>query len=309
MVPQLLAHLTNPWSYKDVVACACAGRLWVVFHTYCYKSSRGKAKITPTTMDASLISSHEYNILPQVKEAHESSEKEGYGPARAQLLELISDHNLNHLFSVHLLHKHLDAPDGKVMVYELVRSSDHPTFRVLVPRSPREDEDGEALLKPKYFFATRAGTMKAYEYSREPMPNTEKYHWFFPMFARRLLDLKVEDTFCLGIIPSEQLTGATEIELPEFHATVFVRDLELPDPCAITEWMTEAQAVDTEGILINQARNAAGRCLYHKMGHGAAGFEFIDGGEQKLCVNGVPLGKDTSAYSIITNALDYIAVA
>jgi hypothetical protein len=262
------------------------------------------------TMDQSPIPSKEYNSLPYVRKAHERSESTAHEAARVQLLQLIHDHNLDHMFSVHLLHKHSDAPEGKVMVYELVCGSDHPTFRVLVPRDPRKDKDADSILNPKYFFATAAGTMRAYEYSKEPMPDIAKHHWFLPIFARKLLDLKVQDTFSLGVIPLVQLTGATEIELSNFHATVFVKDLEITNPSAVTDWFNPAAAVDTEGLPINQARDwRTGRCIYSYWYHSAAGYEAVDGGEPKLCVNGVPLPKDTPAYSIITNAIDYIAVA
>jgi hypothetical protein len=258
-------------------------------------------------MDTSLISAQEYNSLPYVREAHDLSLTDHHTLARTQLLDLINAHGLSNIFSVHLLHKHADAPDGKLMVYELVKKSEHPAFRVLMPRSPRKDEDGEAL-KAKYFFANASGVMRAYEYSREPMPDIKPYADFCSIFAQKLITLKVEEQYSLGVIPTEQLTDATEIELPAMNATVFVKDLELPDYSAVTDWMNNAWAMDTEGIPINQAKNSNGRCVYHKVGHSAAFWE-KDGGEARLHVNGLTLEKDTPAYAVITNAMEYIAVA
>ena len=260
-------------------------------------------------MDISIISSNDYNALPHINEAHQAFETQEVDVAREQLLNLISEHSLNAIFSVHLLHKHSDVPEGKVMVYELVRGH-HPTFRVLVPRSVSGPKGKENPAVAKYFFATASSTMKAYEYSREPMPNIEQHRWFFPVFAQLVLDLEVQDIFCLGVIPLMQLTGAMEIELPEFHSTVFVQDLELPGPSTITDWVNPAEALDLEGMGIQQAKVRGSRCAYARVGHSAAGFfDSEDGGRRKLCVDGMEVDEATPAYGIITNAMEYVAVA
>lgn len=76
------------------------------------------------------------NKLPHVddmKDAAASRPKE-----HAILLGIVAAHRLSEQFSIHLVHKHFNVDDGRVMVYETVQGNPHGDFLLCSPRLPQK---------------------------------------------------------------------------------------------------------------------------------------------------------------------------
>lgn len=199
------------------------------------------------------LSSAEYNALPFADTAQDDTTPETAAATRDKLLKLISDHGLSDVFSVHLLHRHFDVPEAQVMVYVNVLGPNHPTYQILAPRKPKNTPN----LQGRYFFAATDGSMKAYEFSSEPQPDINQYHSFCSLFWKEVTRLKAQEIFALGVRPYFSLTNATEIEIPDANATVFVENFELNGSFE-TDWTNPSEQW-TEGLPLSQTRSGQ-RC-------------------------------------------------
>ncbi|KAG6355892.1 hypothetical protein INS49_015276 [Diaporthe citri] len=124
-----------------------------------------------TNLHEGPFASTEYNKLPHIddmKDAAASHPKE-----HAILLGIIAAHGLSEQFSIHLVHKHFNIADGRVMVYETVQGNSHGGF------------------------AAPGGTMVAYEFTTEPGMDLSDHESFINKFATAVLELGVEDIFAL----------------------------------------------------------------------------------------------------------------
>lgn len=250
------------------------------------------------------LSSAEYNALPFVDAAHKDTTTKDAEAAREGLLNLISDHGLSDVFSLHLLHTHFDVPEAQVMVYVTVHGPNHPTYQVMAPRRP---EDGPSL-RGRYFFAAPDGSLKAYEYSSDPQPDITHFRTFCSIFGRELIQLRMQDVFALGIRPYYALTNYTEVEIPDAHATVFVENLELAGSFE-TDW-TNSKRWD-EGLPLNQAKSGDGRCKRSRARHLAMGPESWakdEQGNDVLDLEGHYLPAGCEAFNVLTNAMKYVSV-
>lgn len=68
-----------------------------------------------------------------------------YSNEQRGLLEIIAAHSVEDIFSIHLVHKHFDLPDNRVMVYETITGPNHPAFQISSPRQPKECENLRGL--------------------------------------------------------------------------------------------------------------------------------------------------------------------
>ena len=250
------------------------------------------------------LSSAKYNALPYVDEAHEVTLSREAEDARLQLLQLISDHCLTEVFSLHLLHRHFDVPEGQVMVYVTVDGPDCPTYQIMGPQKP----SGASSLRGRFFFAAPDGSMTAYEYSSDPQPDITQYRGFCSKFWGEVTRLGMQAVFALGVRPTSSLDDCTEIEIAEARATVFVQDLKLLDSYD-TDWTASSTRWD-EGLPLKQAQSGK-KCKRSKAKHTAIGPDSWakDGqGGDLLTVDGQCLREGCQAFNVLTNAMQFVSV-
>lgn len=192
--------------------------------------------------------STEYNKLPHIHTMEDAAANNS--KAHAILLGIIVAHGLKEIFSLHLVHKHFDLPEGRFMVYENIKSKAHDDFVLCSPRLPEKCPDVRGL----YFKATAEGKMMAYEFTTEPGADLSAYEDFVAEFSSSAIALGVQDIFALtalSICPQSKIL--TEFELSEVLSTVLVSDASwLPDQAnaksTSTDWSaTEDYAEHAEG--------------------------------------------------------------
>jgi len=165
------------------------------------------------------LPSAEYNKLPHIDDMADAAANNS--KAHAILLGIIAAHGLADKFSIHLVHKHFDLPEGRVMVYENVWGKSHGGFLLCSPRIPEKAPNMRGL----YFEAALDGSMIAYEFTTSPGTNLSAHEGFVATFAAAALDLGVQDIFALtalSICPKDKVF--TEFELGQVHSTVLVSD-------------------------------------------------------------------------------------
>lgn len=195
-----------------------------------YISGANNANIDESPLLASL-----YNKLPHIDDMRDIAAKHAH--AHAALLGLIYSHGLAEHLSIHLVHKHFDIPDSRVMVYETVEGRNHPGFVLSSPRIPSHCTG----LRGLYFQARPDGKMAAYEYTTAPGVDLSTYAEFVAKFARMALDLDVENVFALTVAAlGDGLL--TEFEMADHSARILVKDKPT--------WLPqgEAQSTSTDWI-------------------------------------------------------------
>lgn len=161
------------------------------------------------------MSAEEYNRLPHIDDMRDAPEC--HASALQVLLGLISQHGLRDKFSVHLLHKHFDAPNGSVMVYQTKSAPQHPTFMVFGPRIPAQSHRFRGL----YYQAQPGGKMRAYEYTSDVSGDDDmsKYGQFVGAFSDMCFELGVHEVFALSARRHSDMVY-TEIEWAEYSSTI-----------------------------------------------------------------------------------------
>jgi hypothetical protein len=211
-----------------------------------------------------------YNALANIEQTRDDSDK--HATARTQLLNLIADHDLSHIFSVHLVHKHYPIPEGRVMVYQRTEGQNH-SYLLCTSRSP-EDIDG---LRGMYFMAapkeSGEGKMVAYEYTNEAGADLSAHEGFVSAFVETATRLGVEKIFALTAVPVSSLSNAlAEVELPSHSSTVLVSESLLPEfdgmPSSETDWVPgsaspEASVPGTVTTTVTCFYDRAGNHNYH----------------------------------------------
>ncbi|KAJ5249453.1 hypothetical protein N7524_011769 [Penicillium chrysogenum] len=165
------------------------------------------------------LPSTEYNKLPHIHTMADAAAN--HSKAHAILLGIIAAHRLKKIFTLHLVHKHFDIPEGRCMVYENIQSKAHDDFVLCSPRLPEKCPD----LRGLYFKATVEGKMVAYEFTTEPGADLSAYEDFVAEFSSAVIELGVQNVFALtalSICPKNKIL--TEFELSEVLSTVLVSD-------------------------------------------------------------------------------------
>lgn len=160
-----------------------------------------------------------------------------HAKAHAKLLGLIASHSLAQQFSIHLIHKHFNIPEGRVMVYETRHGLNHPDFVLCSP----QDSAKVAHLRGLYFRALPGGKMAAYEYTTELGEDMSRHADFVAKFAQIVLALSVQNVFALTTKKFHD--GAlTELEISDVISTILIdnptwlpsADFEMSIP---TDWI------------------------------------------------------------------------
>lgn len=163
--------------------------------------------------------STDYNKLPHIRTMSNAATE--HSKEHAILLGIIAAHGLRGIFSLHLIHKHYDIPEGRFMVYENVQSTGHQDFVLCSPRLPEKYPNTRGL----YFKAIAEGRMAAYEFTTEPGVDLSAHEDFVAKFSSAVIRLGVQDIFALtamSICPEN--TVLTEFEMADALSTVLVPD-------------------------------------------------------------------------------------
>ena len=271
------------------------------------------------------LPSQQYNSLPHIDDM--SDVAADHAKAHATLLGLIASHGLADKFSIHLVHKHFDIPEGRIMVYETVpQTSSHESFVLCSPRRP------ESMMKVRglYFKADAKGEMVAYEYTTAPGSDLSDHQDFVAAFADALVRFGVQNVFALtahSICAKDKVL--TEFEMAHVLSTVLVYDatwLPTQDVSASTstDWMaTDDYAQYADGgvpgiIQLKCTKTRTGRhfnvtCSKTRAGshisHAPSPFSGEPAQDMLLELNGQAIERGSKPHAIITHALEIVDVA
>ncbi|CAK1356659.1 unnamed protein product [Cercospora beticola] len=134
----------------------------------------------------SFITAGEYNQLSHIDDMRDAP---GNNPgALRALLGLVRRNGHGATSSAHLLHKHLDAPEGSIMVHETKAAPKHPTFMVFGLREPAKVPNVRGL----YYQAQPGGKMLAYEYTSDEGFDVDQYGDFVEKFPNLCYQYQVQ---------------------------------------------------------------------------------------------------------------------
>ncbi|KAL8724465.1 MAG: hypothetical protein Q9166_007934 [cf. Caloplaca sp. 2 TL-2023] len=263
-------------------------------------------------LDETPLPTSSYNKLPHINDMKDTASR--HAKAHAQLLGLIASHSLAQQFSIHLIHKHFNIPEGRVMVYETVRGSDHPDFVLCSPQDPAR----VANLRGLYFRALPGGKMAAYEYTTESGEDMSRHADFVAKFAQTVMTPGVQDVFALTA--KRFHNGAlTEFKMSDVVSTILINNPTwLPstdsETSTSTDWIATpdyaayANAADDSvpGIIslkctvTKSSKHYNVTCSITRSGAHYEQKPAMPGGE--LLLNGEPLAKDSEAFAVISRA-------
>lgn len=265
-----------------------------------------KHKLNNINLDETYPSASSYNGLPHIDNMRDVAT--AHVGANAELLKLIKLHGVAHIFSIHLIHKHYDLPQDRVMVYETIRAPNHQDFVLCSPRKSIDIPTSRGL----YFRATKDGRMAAYEFTTDPCQDLSSFTGFVAKFNQAVLDLGLESIFGLTVLGIGQGKKLTEFELTDLLSTVLVSDANfLPGSNAIpTNWL----ATDTglEGfvdLFCTESRHDG-----HRVSIGWDGEPFDNNKDNtsyqeglalkddRLMIGDHPIAKGSHAFAILNHA-------
>lgn len=130
-------------------------------------------------------------------------------------------------FSIRLIHKHYDALEGEVMVFDRLELPAHGTVQMMRPVAP----SGDSGLHGIHYFVNKQGDLQAYEYANCGVPDVSRLGAFFTEFCRTVNERNLQNKFGLKIKTVDELdqTGWTEYELHGKRTTVMFPD-GMPQP-------------------------------------------------------------------------------
>ncbi|KAI0433367.1 hypothetical protein F5Y09DRAFT_84503 [Xylaria sp. FL1042] len=128
------------------------------------------------------LPSAKYNQLPHIDNMKQAAAN--HAKAHAVLLGIIAAHGLAGTFSLHLVHKHFDIPEGRIMTYETIKSKAHRDFVLCSPRVPQKCPNVRGL----YFKAIPGESMIAYEFTTELGADLSAQEDFVAEFASVVLE-------------------------------------------------------------------------------------------------------------------------
>ncbi|KAK4220561.1 hypothetical protein QBC38DRAFT_494034 [Podospora fimiseda] len=264
-----------------------------------------------------------YNKLPHINDMHDAAAN--HARAHAVLLGIIAAHGVAETFSVHLIHKHFDLPDGRIMVYETVKgTTTHQDFVLCSPRPPEKCSNARGL----YFKASAGGDMVAYEFTTDPGADLAAHEGFVAAFSKAAIEMGVQDVFALtamSICPQNKIL--TEFELAQALSTILVSDASwLPagdvTESTTTDWLADqeyAQYADgsVPGIIQLKCTRTRSQSHYNvtcsttrngsHLGHTPNPFPEAPE-DSVLIINGTLVDEGSKPHAIISQALKMVDV-
>lgn len=268
--------------------------------------------LTNVNLDEAPLPASSYNKLPHINDMKDTASK--HAKAHAQLLGLVASHSLAQQFSIHLIHKHFDIPEGRIMVYETVRGPNHPDFVLCSPQDPAK----VASLRGLYFRALPGGKMAAYEYTTESGEDMSPHADFVAKFAQTVLALGVQDAFALtakkfhnGVLTEFEMSdviSTIHISSPTWLPSVDSETSTSTDWIAIPDYAAYTNVADDRvpGIISLKCTitRSTGHfnvtCSKTRKGTHYQQRPAMSGGE--LLLNGESLPEDSEAFAVISHA-------
>lgn len=264
-----------------------------------------------------------YNALPHIDTMKEAAAVNA--EAHSILLGLVALHGLSQHFSIHLIHKHFDVPDGRVMVYETIDGPNHPEFVLCSPQKPASCRE----LRGLYFQARPGGKMAAYEYTTDAGEDLSAHTSFVARFAQAVLDHGVQDVFALTA-KEPRASLLTEFEMSDRLSTILVNNSAWlqqglgHSTSTSTDWIARADyEAHASGLKPTVPGIIALKCLVTRSNkhinvtcsttRSGAHYEVTNGdgksGQwQELLLDGEPLAADSEPFAIISRAREMTEV-
>lgn len=270
-------------------------------------------------LDSLPFPSSAYNALPHIDSMRDIAAQNA--GALNSLLKIILSHKVGHIFSVHLIHKHFDLPEGRVMVYETIHGSKHPDFVLSSPRTPERCEN----LRGLYFQATPDNNMTAYEFTTDPGENLAPYAEFVLEFNNAVMELGVRHVFALTAKATDTKV-LTEFEMPDLASTILAHQPSwLPtdsEHSTSTDWIANEETV-TDGVpgiiqlkcLTTRTSNhynvtcSSTRSGSHYQQKSVGHLGENDQERADLYLDGELLSADSEAFNMISHAREIIGMA
>lgn len=180
-----------------------------------------------------------YNALPHIREASQFPEDEK--SALEDLRSLLTKHQIPAGVSIRLIHKHFDAKDGEIMVFEKVDVPIGGTVKVMRPVKTQD----AAKLRGLHYFVDDAGDLQAYEYGASEVVDVLRYESFLAEFCQVVTSLGLQCKFGLKLRALEDATKEndnwSEFEFTAKRSTIMIpKGLPVPqghfDITLATEW-------------------------------------------------------------------------
>lgn len=253
-----------------------------------------------------------YNELPHIDYIRDAASK--HAEAHAHLLGLISSRGLGHHFSIHLIHKHFDVPDGRVMVYETVHAPNHPDFILCAIRDPSKLRE---RLRGLYFRASGNGNMAAYEYTIDPGEDLSAYTDFVAEFAHAVIRLGVQNTFALtakklhchdnGLLTEFEMSDLASTVLVSTDSTWLPQSVDAGDGGASVPGIVTLKCLQTRAkghYNVTCSATRSGKHYQQKQGKHSA-----EPDDDELLLDGQALPKDSEAYAVMSHARALVEAA
>lgn len=171
------------------------------------------------------VASSFYNSLPHIQDVSGAPDENSTDLEIPRVL--LVKYNVPKNISIRLVHKHYDALDGELMVFDRMKLPTHDTVQTMRLLVPRRDSG----LRGIHYLVNYQGALQAYEYARCGIPDTSKLGPFFAEFCRIVTERNLQHKFGLKIKTVDELdqTGWTEYELYGKRSTVMFPD-GMPQP-------------------------------------------------------------------------------
>ncbi|KAM3076093.1 hypothetical protein ACMFMG_006390 [Clarireedia jacksonii] len=286
-------NLTDAFSYRSMVSSP------VMAHAPQYH------------FDESFIDSESYNLLPRINLDEVDNRERLLSSVRAALLEVISAHDLNDIFSIHLLHKHYDVPTEHVMVYEQDTSDKHselPFIEICRPRSINNITSLGNIRGRFFYYHSDTASMRAYEYTTEAGVDLASgaYDNFLQHFTQQLILLEVQHIFALSI-SSPSNRHLSEIEVPQYNATLSVEQPSWISDGFSTDWwnkVKEAADLNKNTGSFRMATSGTKKHARSKTKHGSINFIEDPKGSTdcEIMLDGRQLDRRSPDYDVLMRA-------
>lgn len=171
------------------------------------------------------VTSSVYNSLPHINAVF-SAPVENCNDLEV-LRALLVKYDVPNDISIRLVHKHYDALEGEVMVFDRLELPAYGTVQTMRPVAL----SGDSGLHGIHYFVNDQGDLQAYEYANCGVLDVSKLGAFFTEFCRTVTERNLQNKFGLKIKTVDELdqTGWTEYELHGKRTTVMFPD-GMPQP-------------------------------------------------------------------------------
>ncbi|KAG5979386.1 hypothetical protein E4U55_005227 [Claviceps digitariae] len=180
-----------------------------------------------------------YNALPFINQV--AAAPDDHSQDLQDLRDLLNKHNVPAGVSIRLIHKHFDAAEGEIMVFNNISLPKGGIVQVMKPALPSSSGN----LRGIHYFVNDDGALQAYEYGNCDIPDMAGSELFLAEFCRLVSDRGLQHKFGLKLRCEHEAdqTAWTEYELHANRCTIMFPDaMSVPvpdghdDSGVTTEW-------------------------------------------------------------------------